>query len=323
MNEIHLNAFNSREDNQVKPVPATWENIVIFFTSPHEIIENKSDSTLFNGVRYKTIDEIPEYTDHWGFDNRNEKYYVKRRQINIIENDLLILDYDGGVTLDEIIQRFKDYEFVYYTSFSHLYDGVTEKFRIILPFHKPIPCWKKYNDHKICIDYGEWYQIKDSLKEFSGPCDESSFNPNQIYQIPSAPKERVDLSKSGYNKGKHLDWSIFERIRIQESEQNNFSNVTGNTQNVSDEYLKPDQVLQTKQGSIVVKDITGLINGVVCPFHADKNGSEFVRKVEVTGNIFLHCNTCSKNYYMRENNLTPEKLTLKKKNKKVSELVSA
>ena len=28
--------------------------------------------------------------------------YAKRRQINLIENDLLVLDYDGGVTLDAI-----------------------------------------------------------------------------------------------------------------------------------------------------------------------------------------------------------------------------
>ena len=111
-----------------------------------------------------------------------------------------------------MLERFKEYEFVYYTSYRHLYDGETEKFRLIFPFHKPIPSWIKNNE------YGEWYQVIDSLKEFSGPCDPKSFEPNTIYNLPSTPESRIDTTRSGYNKGKLLDWSEFELVSVEEEE---------------------------------------------------------------------------------------------------------
>jgi len=56
-----------------------------------------------------------------------------------------------------------------------------------------------------------------------------------------------------------------------------------------DQYLEPHQILQTKNGSICVSDVTGRISNVLCPFHADTKPSEFIKKVEATGNVFLFC----------------------------------
>jgi len=49
-----------RNPNCVRPLPTSWENIVGLFTSGHEVVENKEDIYLFNAVRYKTIDLIPD-----------------------------------------------------------------------------------------------------------------------------------------------------------------------------------------------------------------------------------------------------------------------
>lgn len=111
----------------MKPMVTSWENIVGLFTSDHEITLRKEDATLFNGSRYKDVSEIPEYSDDWAIDQWTGMSFAKRRQINLIENDLLILDYDGDITHSDVRERFQDYEYVYYTSYRHLHDGKTEK----------------------------------------------------------------------------------------------------------------------------------------------------------------------------------------------------
>lgn len=285
---------------------ATWDTIVELFTSQHKVIKSKDDSMLFNAVRYKRIDEVPEYTDDWVMATYTGMSHVRRKQINILENDLFVIDYDKEVNLEEILKKFKKYEYVYYTSYRHLYDGETEKFRILFPFKKPIPSWKRFDESERKTSYGEWYQIIDSLKEFTGPCDSASFNPNTIYNMPSSPESRMHLSRSGHNEGELLDWEAFEKKPYKDNESNPSTQGNNNAELLSTEHLEPDQILQTEIGPIVVSEITGKINGVLCPFHNDKKGTEFVRKVEGTGNIFLYCRSCQKNYYMRRESFTPE-----------------
>jgi len=312
--DLHINVFNSRKDNRVRPLPTSWDNIVGFFMSGHEVVENKEDVKLFNAIHYKSVDQIPDNSEDWYMDSRGYSY-AKRRQVNIIEVDLLVLDYDGGTTIDEIKKRFQEYEYVCYSSFRHLYDGETHKFRVIIPFSKPIPAWKKYNEYGVAIDGGEWYQIRDALESFVGPCDTASFTAGQIYSIPSVPESRVDLAFAEHHSGKWLDWERFERISFQNMDTGSDPSTGKSLVKTGDQHLEPDQILQTKTGSIRVKDVVGRINGVLCPFHEDTKPSEFVRKVEATGNIFLHCSTCQKNYYMRRDNSVAPTLSAEQKKK--------
>lgn len=106
MKEIHVNVFNHINDNRVTPLDTTWENIVAPLTSPHEIFKDKLDSKLFNSVRYKTIDEVIDNGNYCGIDSYTGRIFVRRRKENIIESHLLVLDYDGGVTLDHTLDRF-------------------------------------------------------------------------------------------------------------------------------------------------------------------------------------------------------------------------
>jgi hypothetical protein len=301
--DIHINVFRSRKDNCVRPLPTSWENIVGLLTSGHEVVENKEDTYLFNAVHYKTIDQIPDGSEDWYVDPITGSIYAKRKQVNIIEVDFLVLDYDDNTTIDEIKDRFQKYEYVCYSSFRHLYDDKTHKFRIIIPLTKPIPAWKKYNKHGVAIDGGEWYQIRNGLETFAGPCDPASFNPNQIYAMPSVPESRAGKSFTYHNKGKRLDWEQLESNPFQKYETDPGIPSDQGLVKTGEEYLKPDQILQTKTGTIRVSDVTGRIGNVLCPFHPDKNPSEFVRKVEKTGNIFLFCSTCNKKYYMRRDDV--------------------
>ena len=102
MKDIHINVFRSRKDNCVRPLPTSWVNIVSLFTSGHEVAENKEDTYLFNATHYKTIDQIPDGSEDWYVDPITGSIYAKRRQINIIDVDLLVLDYDDNTTIDEM-----------------------------------------------------------------------------------------------------------------------------------------------------------------------------------------------------------------------------
>ena len=55
--------FMSRTDNQVRPLPTTWENIVGLFTFGHEVVENKEDVNLFNTAHYKEVNQVPDYSE--------------------------------------------------------------------------------------------------------------------------------------------------------------------------------------------------------------------------------------------------------------------
>ncbi len=298
--DIHINVFHTTKDNQVKPNITTWENIIKLFSGGHQVNEEKGMANYFNGSRYKEPSDIEESSDK-GVNLFTSKPFTKRRQTNIIETDLLILDYDGGTTLQKEMERFKQYEYIYYTSFRHLYDGETHKFRIVIPLSKSIPSWKSYNQHGVAIDGGQWYQITESLKNFVGPCDPKSFDPNQIFEMPSVPEERKSFSRSGHSTGQFLDWEQFKVIPFNhlESEISQSNIFSSSLTKSSDEYLDPDQFITTSKGLIKVSQVEGFINGVTCPFHADKNGSEIVRKVESTGNIFIYCSTCQRKYYMQ------------------------
>ena len=89
VNDIHINVFRSRKDNRVRPLPTTWENTVGLFMSGHEVVENKEDVKLFNATHYKEVDQIPDASEDWYMDSQGFSY-AKRRQINIVEVDLLL-----------------------------------------------------------------------------------------------------------------------------------------------------------------------------------------------------------------------------------------
>jgi len=293
---MQLNVFLRKTDNKIKPVETTWDDVIQLFTDEHQTFPEKHQAKLFNAAEYLPPSEISENSDDFIKDKDTGEIHAARRQVNLVQNHILVLDFDSDVTLEETLRRFRKYELVYYTSHSHLADDITHKFRILIPFHKPVSSQKKGKS------IGDWYRIVDSLKKFAGSgCDPKSLDPNQIYEMPSAPKERMHLAQSGHNEGIRLNWKEFEQIDM-EAVSNNYSFNKSVTVASSDDYLEPDQILDTIQGPTRVKDVVGKIEGVRCPFPnhgVDKRGSEFVRKVKKTGNIFLYCKKCGCKYYMR------------------------
>lgn len=282
----------------VVPSEGTWDQIVQFFTSPHEIIDNKTDAKLFNFAHYKDLSQTPNSPEYWIHNNITGQCYVRRKQINLIENDCFVVDYDDTSSIGEVRERFQNFEYILYTSYRHLHDEKTEKFRVIIPFKTPIPSWREFDEYGNIADEGDWYKVKESLKQITGPCDNTSFNPNTIYNLPSCPSSRVDVSFSEHHKGEPLDWTLLEKIALK---PNHSTSTLPTNQNIDKGYLPPDTILHTKTGDIKLSEVTGTIQGILCPNpeHNDQKGSEFAKRVEHSGNIFVYCKKCNKSYFMK------------------------
>lgn len=69
-----------------------------------------------------------------------------RKLSNVTSIYALILDYDGGITPQEFCRQYPRLEYYWYTSTNHLKDGVTHKFKVVLPLAEEIPFDAIYND---------------------------------------------------------------------------------------------------------------------------------------------------------------------------------
>lgn len=205
---------------------------------------------------------------------------------------LLVLDYDEGITIEEAVDRFKQYEFVIYSSWSHQHTKhekpACDRFRVVLPLAVPISKeqWKNKR---------ETAGIAYNLIPFSGPVDKQCMAFSQPYTVPA--HRHGDTPVFIHNRGDLLDisgWEATEKppvIPIKPTDGTP-SVITGDRR-----FLPPDTTFSTKQGLVKFSDVTGRISGVLCPIHGDTNPSEFL-----SGNDFSAWFVCHKcGTYFRSN----------------------
>ncbi len=113
-------------------------------------VDTNNDNLYFNLCRYQNI---------------------TRRHEDIISQSGLILDYDSGISIDDIRNEFQKYKYFIFPSPRYLSDGKIEKFRMVLPFE---------ND----IQFDEIVNRKAALKSFFATADPTCFNRGQIQGVP-------------------------------------------------------------------------------------------------------------------------------------------
>lgn len=318
MYDIHINQFRNTADNLVRESVVDWD-VLVDFLRDFQIYEDKSMGQLFNAAHYKSVEDVE--ASAVGRDYDTGIPFAKRLKSNILAVDLLVLDYDGTMTIEAAKDRFSAYEYVGYTSFRHLEKEGVHKFRLVFQLSEPIPAECQENQLGTQIGGGVWYSLVDAIHEFAGDCDPASLNPNQIYYVPAAPQSRIDLAVSWHNSGTPLDWTQFPRNNPVFDKAATRVSSKQTTKGEDDQFLRPDDLIQTRKGVIRAGDVTGKIEGVSCPFHADKNGSEFM-KVSTAGNIFLHCRHCGKNFYVQdEENSIAKSVQAKKQNRFVDDKI--
>jgi len=251
---------------------------------------------LFNACEYKTSEALSGDPELVVYDGPLDRMYTRRLKENVLAVTMLILDYDGGMPLQEARERFKYYEYVGYTSFRHLKDKGVEKFRLVFPLTTPIPAAGEFTDCDDLIDGSAWYELTDALKEFAGACDPASFRCNQFYYLPITPRSRVDTAQVWVNSGAVLEWSSWKRTPPQKYVRTTDS--ASAARRSQTHRLEPNQVLRTQSGAVRVRDVAVRVEGVWCPFHDDKHGTEFIKRIPATGDVFLYCRRCDQTFWM-------------------------
>lgn len=286
MNTFGINIFKSYFEGITETFDeVTWEEFVSFITSGHIAIADKVFTPLFNASRFKSLDQVITENKNGYFHSKSDDLVVRRTKENVIEIELLILDYDGGMSLDEAKEWFKAYEYVGYTSYNHLADNTTHKFRLIFPLCSPIPVQKTSSEIVV------YEELTNAIQQFAPKCDEVVFNSTQAYFWPSAPPKRIVTSLAWSNKGQTLDW---KKWAVNETEQNKseIHRSEAKTHENINKKLDPNQVFKHKNGVVVAKEIQGRIQYVLCPFHVDKKGSEFLIRYRDSGVVLFNCKKC-------------------------------
>ncbi|MDK2606118.1 hypothetical protein QO230_00620 [Vibrio vulnificus] len=154
-----------------QPYVVKWLDLVQWFSQPY-ICDDKNAAPMFAACN-------------------SLKFYEKKWQ-NALEYYAVVLDYDDGTTITEFKIKYSAYEYFIYTSHSHLKDGKTQKFRVILPLAKPIP-------------RDELAGRKKALFGIFPTTDVSTFARFRHFSIPSCPEDRKHLFHCHHNKGQLLD----------------------------------------------------------------------------------------------------------------------
>jgi hypothetical protein len=114
--------------------------------STHFPAESKEDVPLYNAMRFKTIDdETAEQGRRYHYlDGIRQETYdlipgtIRRSKSNVLEMHGIVLDVDEAMTIEQVQQQFDGLEYLLYTTFRHKLIADKEKFRVIIPFSKPL-----------------------------------------------------------------------------------------------------------------------------------------------------------------------------------------
>lgn len=301
-----INVFRSVRDGiHHRTDELSWEEFAnLMIEEGHVVSPNKESVNLFNATRFKSLNEVLK-EDRGGYrEDADGMQLVRRQQRNAVAVELLIVDYDGTLTLDEARERFKDYEYLGYTSHSHLKKPGIHKFRLIFPLTSPIPAHQSLDEYEMLQEQGVFYELSEALISFAPGCDPVIAKPAQVYYLPSVPEERKADAKIWRNHGMVLDWTTWKRDSAYASTLPDASGIPRKENGLPNRNLDPDQVFQHHRGTVIASEVKGRIQRVCCPFHGDTNGSEFLVRYS-SGVVCFHCKRCGAFTLPPANRLTP------------------
>jgi hypothetical protein len=292
MKTYGINLFRSVKDGiYQRHDNLSWDEIVKLFLTGHTVVANKESLPLFNATLFKTLEQTyQENKNGYHIDSFTGIDSVRRTQSNALEIQLLILDYDDSMSLSDAKERFKQYEYIGYTSFNHLTNPDIHKFRLIFPLITPIPAHTTYDDNGVVLDKGIFYELSESILEFGPSCDPCVLNGIQPYYPPSAPQERIHLAESWKNTGEILDWTTWKKNE-KYTVNSNSSTLPRKLNGQPNRQLEPSQLFHHRKGVISAGEVSTKIQNVTCPFHTDKNGTELLNKFE-SGVVVFYCRKC-------------------------------
>lgn len=199
---INFTTIQSTKDNRIKnQYESSWSDFVEMLTNNHQLTEEKDSVFLINPYRFKTdnYDPVVDQDGNLIIDPNTKKPYIRRCADNVEYASMLFLDFDGNVNILQAKLKFKPYNYVAYTSFSHRTTRKHGKdcFRLILKLNKPIPMDQLRKKRK-------------SILNWIGNADDSTLDLSRSFYIPSCHPDMEVLAQSWSNTGKDLVWEQFE-----------------------------------------------------------------------------------------------------------------
>ena len=286
---IHLTFFDSFHDNAAKSVLMKWGEIAAMLSAPHATaLSHKSLLPLFSPWRYKSVSDST-VSNGLTKDGKPLQHFsdthVRRIESNLVEMTMMVLDFDGGSSIEQAKQAFRGVELVGYTTLNHQTEG-KDKFRIAIPYTLPMP-----------VERFPLYKDSITTWAIEHGADASTADIGRMFSLPAVRDEHRHLAQSWYPPGSPLDWHMFDSVRNALTTPS-LTKAKPSARNTPANKLMPDQVLDTAGGLITVSDINRKISNVRCPFHNDQKPTEFVA-VASNGTPYLICKRCGTVYMQR------------------------
>jgi hypothetical protein len=287
--EYVMSVWKGVHDNAVKTLgPGDWNWVSEQLANNNET-DDKYSEFLFNLVRF---DATKKKTGMLVEDKVTGAWLDQRKGANIAEVTGLVIDYDNESllqqlwTIDEVTQRFRQYTFLIYSSHSYWKNHpAVERFRLVLPFAKPVMINSLENDWhpyvsamKKFIGYEEpqdlpeemWYQNEETgitVKRDKPSIDKQSFNPVQGFFLPSCPLGKNVVYQD--NQGEFVDPSKFERAEAQVYAPKKVDVLEDATRGGAGVVIREtfDVLAWLKANGLYVRPIAAGKHQIICPWH--------------------------------------------------------
>jgi Family of unknown function (DUF5906)/Primase C terminal 1 (PriCT-1) len=198
LHPVKISFITSRTDGAAEEVPLTWNELAKILSEPTVNPDGLSLADYINA----SAETRGEQKNGPGWLPVSLKTCGRRLEdIDLIH--LLVLDFDQGPPVDEIVEKLKPLEFALHTTYSHT--PTMPKSRVLLPLHNPILPAKLS-------------ALFDHLNEMFGGIVDSAcgHNPAQFYYFPACPHDAKGHFDFRRNEGALLDYDkvMAEEARV-------------------------------------------------------------------------------------------------------------
>jgi hypothetical protein len=199
---LYDDAYDNRilERNRLDDVE--WGDFVELLYMDPSVVKRKNDPKLISPVKFfhrddprcthamYTPKEVKQRLGKEGAKklDKEGRPYTWRGAANVDQWSMLPLDIDGQQRIAQAKEYFREYTYVAYTSFRHLLDGKTEKFRLFFPL-------------EVAVDHGTFTERRQAIKTWAGDIDLSSLAASRGFYVPAVHPDRKHLYKKWHNEG--------------------------------------------------------------------------------------------------------------------------
>jgi len=203
--ERHVNVSN---DSRILPherVESTFAELFDFMVDTLCFVEDKKQGSFI--IPYNFVEDTDDFVPAmikvngvkqiWRDAKGNA--YVGKNYHNVIDIQMLPLDIDDGMTIQEARERFSDYSYILYSSFNHLQDGKTHKFRMLFELECP-------------LENEEYIKRTKNILAWAGgkKIDPTCLSRSRGFYLPTFGKHNYQNIVLESNAGKKLDLREFD-----------------------------------------------------------------------------------------------------------------